>query len=219
VAENTMDAFQLALKLGATGLESDVWLTADGVAVLHHDGIFGSRLRRCTIADTRYEDLPEHIPRLDELTQLAVNNAIALSLDVKDPAAFAPMHAVLSTDPFLSANTYVCCENFDLLRDVAPKYRDLLLVDSSRLADMKQGPERRLAQLAELGVTALNMHHSDWSGGLVALAHRFERLAFAWDAQFEHQLSALMRMGVDAVYSDWVDRMVDAAQTEVGYNR
>ena len=28
--ENTLEAFTLALRLGATGLESDVWLTADG---------------------------------------------------------------------------------------------------------------------------------------------------------------------------------------------
>ncbi|MQA17795.1 MAG: hypothetical protein GEV09_28165, partial [Pseudonocardiaceae bacterium] len=32
--ENTLEAFALALRLGATGLESDVWLTADGEAVL-----------------------------------------------------------------------------------------------------------------------------------------------------------------------------------------
>lgn len=36
--ENTLEAFALALKLGADGLESDVWLTADGVPVLDHDG-------------------------------------------------------------------------------------------------------------------------------------------------------------------------------------
>ena len=39
--ENTLEAFRLALRLGATGLESDVWLTADGVAVLDHDGAVG----------------------------------------------------------------------------------------------------------------------------------------------------------------------------------
>ena len=32
--ENTLEAFALGLRLGATGLESDVWLTADGIAVL-----------------------------------------------------------------------------------------------------------------------------------------------------------------------------------------
>ena len=37
--ENTLEAFALGLRLGATGLESDVWLTADGVPVLDHDGV------------------------------------------------------------------------------------------------------------------------------------------------------------------------------------
>ena len=51
--ENTLGAFTLALRLGATGLESDVWLTADGEAVLDHDGLAGGRLRRRRIASCR----------------------------------------------------------------------------------------------------------------------------------------------------------------------
>ena len=49
--ENTLEAFELALRLGASGLESDVWLTADGEAVLDHDGVVGRKgLRRRRIA-------------------------------------------------------------------------------------------------------------------------------------------------------------------------
>ena len=70
--------------------------------------------------------------------------------------------------------------------------------------------ERRAARLQELGIDALNMHHSDWSGGLTTLVHRFSVLAFGWDAQFDRNLDDLLRMGIDAVYSDHVDRMVDA---------
>jgi glycerophosphoryl diester phosphodiesterase len=110
------------------------------------------------------------------------------------------------------ARTYLCFDDFATLRDVVADAMGVQLVDSSRLARIKEGPERRIATLASLGVTALNMHHTDWNGGLVTLAHRFERLAFAWDAQFEPVLTSLLRMGADAVFSDWVDRMVDAAR-------
>src|SRR5437879_4278589 len=87
--ENTLEAFALALRLGATGLESDVWVTADGVAVLAHDGVVGSRVRRRSIRDVARADLPAHIPALADL-YAECGSGFELSLDVKDPAAMAP---------------------------------------------------------------------------------------------------------------------------------
>ncbi len=43
--ENTLEAFTLGRKLGANGLESDVWVSRDEKAVLVHDDAFGTRLR------------------------------------------------------------------------------------------------------------------------------------------------------------------------------
>ena len=208
-----MASFRLAVKLGATGLESDVWLTNDGVAVLDHDGWVGPRWRRRPIADTVSTALPKHIPTLAELADLAQVHQLALSLDIKDAAAYdvvARTLADVSSD--LVNRSFICCEDFGLLQTIAPRLRNLQLIDSSRLASMKTGPERRLADLSNLGVVGLNMHHTDWNGGLVTLAHRFNRLAFAWDAQFEYQLTTTLLMGIDGLYSDWVDRMVDAAR-------
>ena len=65
--ENTLAAFQLALRLGATGLESDVWLTADGVPVLDHDGVVRAGLRTRPIGTLARAELPPHIPSLAEL--------------------------------------------------------------------------------------------------------------------------------------------------------
>ena len=58
--ENTLAAFALALEMGATGLETDAWLTADGQAVLDHDGV----VDRTPIARIERGGLPEHIPTL-----------------------------------------------------------------------------------------------------------------------------------------------------------
>jgi glycerophosphoryl diester phosphodiesterase len=66
-SENTIAAFELALRLGATGLESDAWLTADGIAVLDHDGRVRSGIRRRTIARCSRAELPAHIPTLADL--------------------------------------------------------------------------------------------------------------------------------------------------------
>src|ERR1700752_1520011 len=84
--ENTLEAFTLGLGLGASGLESDVWVTADGEAVLDHDGLVGSRLRRRRIAEIERTDLPDPIPTLADLFATCGGD-YEVSLDVKDDAA------------------------------------------------------------------------------------------------------------------------------------
>jgi glycerophosphoryl diester phosphodiesterase len=83
------------------------------------------------------------------------------------------------------------------------------LVDSCRLKRITEGPERRAATLRERGIDALNLPHTDWSGGTIALLHRFDRFALAWDAQYERTIEAVVAAGIDGVYSDHVDRMTD----------
>jgi glycerophosphoryl diester phosphodiesterase len=209
--ENTLEAFRLALRLGATGLESDVWITADGEAVLDHDGVVGGRLRRRPIAAVARADLPSHIPSLGEL-YADCGTAFELSLDVKDDAVFDRVIEVARAagDGAIS-RLWLCHWNWHVAAEWRTRSADVRLVDSTRLARMKKGPERRAAQLAEAGIDAVNMHHSDWTGGLTTLFHRFELCAFGWDAQFPRVLDGLLDMGIDGVYSDHVDVMVDAA--------
>lgn len=208
--ENTLEAFELALRLGATGLESDVWLTADGVAVLDHDGAVGRRPRRRPISQLHRAALPDHIPTLAELFASFGTN-FELSLDVKDPAAGPVAVAeAMAADVTMPARLWLCHDDLDAMvswREVSPHVR---LVDSTRLSRIKGGPEPLAARLQGLSIDAVNLHHSDWTGGLVTLFHRFGRLAFGWDAQFDRILDALLHMGIDAVYSDHVDRMIEA---------
>src|SRR5260370_36126998 len=84
--ENTLEAFRLALRLGATGLESDVWLTADGVPVLDHDGFARAGRRKRPIGELARVALPSHIPTLEDLYR-AGGGAAELSLDGKDAGA------------------------------------------------------------------------------------------------------------------------------------
>ena len=65
--ENTLEAFRRAVDLGATGLESDVWLTSDGQPVLDHDGRVGRGLRRSSLSSHRRAELPGHSPSRADL--------------------------------------------------------------------------------------------------------------------------------------------------------
>jgi glycerophosphoryl diester phosphodiesterase len=206
--ENTVEAFQLALKLGATGLESDVWLTADGVAVLDHDGVIRKGPRRRRISAVPRAEIPESIPTIAEL-YATCGADFELSLDVKDPAAVeAVLGAALAADAV--DRLWLCHPDWHQVAEWRALSPAVKLVDSTRVHKIKEGAERRAASLAEAGIDAVNLHHTDWSAGLTTLFHRFEILAFAWDAQFERIFASMLRMGVDALYSDHVDRMVDA---------
>jgi glycerophosphoryl diester phosphodiesterase len=207
--ENTLDAFSLALKLGANGLESDIWVTRDGVLVLDHDGVVKSRLRSKPIAEMDRSALPSHIPSLEQLLQHC-GTQYQLSLDVKDPVVFETIErTVANIDETMLDRLWLCHPNRDLLIDKRSSTRRCKLVDSTRLAKIKEGPERRAATLAANGIEAFNMHYSDWNGGLVALFHRFNIVSFGWDMQHEAVIENGVRMGLDGVFSDWPDRMVE----------
>ena len=208
--ENTLGAFTLALRLGATGLESDVWLTTDGEAVLDHDGVAGGRLRRRRISSCRRAELPPHIPTLADLYETCGTH-VDISLDVKDPAAFDRVVDVARAagDDALS-RLWLCHPRWEQAVEWRSRNGEVRLVDSTRLSRIKEGPERRAATLASKGIDAINLHHLEWTGGLTTLFHRFGVLAFGWDAQSPRVLAELLDAGIDGVYSDHVDRMVDA---------
>jgi glycerophosphoryl diester phosphodiesterase len=208
--ENTLESFALALKLGATGLESDVWLSRDGEIVLDHDGVVKKRFSSKPISEFVKADLPPHIPSLDQLFEHCGTN-FQLSLDIKDPAVFKSIEKIIANiDESMLDRTWLCHPDAELLiqnRSIASRCK---LVDSTRLAKIKEGPERRAANLASSGIEACNMHHTDWNGGLVALFHRFNIVTFGWDMQHESVLETGIRMGLDGVFSDWPDRMIEA---------
>jgi glycerophosphoryl diester phosphodiesterase len=208
--ENTLEAFTLAVRLGATGLESDVWLTRDGEAVLDHDGVVRQGLRRRPIAELDRADLPPHIPTLADL-YATVGTGLEISLDVKDPAAFErTIEVARAAGDDALGRLWLCHHRWEQVAAWRGLSADVRLVDSTHLRRMPEGPEQRAAALAEAGVDAVNLHHSEWTGGLAVLFHRFEVLCFGWDAQHDRILDELLDAGIDAVYSDHVDRMADA---------
>jgi len=183
-------------------------MTSDGVAVLDHDGVVGRRPRRRPIAEVHSSELPKHIPTLRNFYEL-VGPTVEFSLDIKDPAAAAEVIAC-ARDVGAESQLWLCHPSRDLLcgwRNLSP---DVNLVESTRAARFESSPELHIARSAEMGVDVLNLHHSDWTGGLIAMVHRFELLAFGWDAQFERILDALLDAGIDGVYSDHVDVMMSA---------
>jgi glycerophosphoryl diester phosphodiesterase len=207
--ENTIPAFRRALLAGVRGLESDAWLSRDGEVVLVHDGTVGRGLRRRKVPVSTAAELAEFgVPRLADL-YAELGTAFELSIDVKDDAVVEPMLAVAEAADAL-ARLWICSADVGLIGALRAAGTDAHLVHSERRDHIRTPLERHAYELSGLGIDAMNMHHSDWTAGLVALFHRFDVKAFAWDVQEERHLRAVLRMNIDALYCDRPERMVAA---------
>lgn len=216
--ENTLEAFRLALRLGANGLETDAWLSADGRVVLDHDGAFRRGLRKRPVSAILSSELPGHVPLLDTvLTELG--NGFHLSIDLKDPATVGAIADVAVRLGFNQSNLWLCSPEIALLGVCREAMPSANLVHSTRLSRLRNGVERHCDELRDRGISALNLHHSEWNGGTVVLCHRFGRLALAWDLQHVEHLESALLMGIDGVYSDHVDMMTECFGRLVGVPR
>jgi len=205
--ENTVEAFRLALTLGARGLESDARLSSDGQVVLVHGAVAQRGWRRKRVSQTTAAELAElAIPRLADLYS-ELGTDYELSLDVYDPAAGEVVIEVARAAGALE-RLWLCSSKPELLVKLGEQAPEAHLVHSVRRRKVEIPLERHAAHLAELGIGVVNMHRSDWTAGLVGLFHRFDVQAFGWDAQEVRHLRELLAMDVDAVYSDHVARMV-----------
>lgn len=210
--ENTLAAFRYALEHGASGLETDAYCSADGEVVLVHDPRIWVRLRgvmpwRLQVAGTAADRLGRHdVPRLVDLYR-ELGSDYELSIDLKDAEVGARIIDVARElgDP---ARLWLCSPSSRHLRRLRESAPEVRLVHSQTRSRLPDSVERHAADLAAGGLDVMNMHHSEWSRGLVALFHRFGIRAFAWDAQEVRHLEAMLRIGVDGLYSDHVDRMV-----------
>lgn len=206
--DNTIESFLLARRLGATGIESEVQATSDGVPVLRRDPRLGG-LRRRRVAETAAADLPTDVVTLASFyDEVGADLELLLhvhSADLVDEViALATRHRALDR-LWLAASDHTALvawrERSELVR----------LVDATAVDDMDGGAERHAARLREARIDAQLLPQSDWTGGRTALFHRFGRRCFGTGAHHERMILGLLHIGADGVVSAYPDRLVDAA--------
>jgi glycerophosphoryl diester phosphodiesterase len=207
--ENSMSAFRDALARGATGLESDVRLSGDGVAVLVHDKAIWKRGLRKTVAKMSAGSMTASgVVSLQGLYE-ELGCDFELSLDLKDQdAARVCIETARAIDDAAVKRLWLVdttLERLHAIRELDPSVRTVL---STRFARIESDLERLASDMAAGRIDAVNLPASEWNKGVVAMFHRFDILAFGWDAQEERQIRRALSIGLDAIYSDWVDRLV-----------
>jgi glycerophosphoryl diester phosphodiesterase len=209
--QNTLAAFRRSVNIGANGIESDVALTADGVAVVVHPGLL-ARLRH-PVSRLRRDQLPSQVPTVEEM-YAACGPGIDIALDMAAPAAVAQVVAVARAhgDPSRLWLTYWRVETLAAWRRAYPDVRlvfPTLLLRSARARD-------RVLVLRSAGVDALNLYHRNCSASRAAAVHDGGLLLFGWGARSAGAAERVLRNGADGVFCDDTAGLVAAIARERG---
>jgi glycerophosphoryl diester phosphodiesterase len=219
--ENTMVAFEHAVRLGYTYLETDVHATSDGVLLAFHDTVL-DRLTGTpgTIAATAYDVLAETlvagremIPRMDEL--LEHFPGVRFNIDLKSDAAVPLLAALVERT---RSHDRVCVGSFSdrrlhrfrrlVSRPVATSYGPVG-VSLSRFAP------RRLAEVVLRGRgDALQVPHrlrgvTVVNERFVERAHLAGRPVHVWTVDEPSAMEWLLDLGVDGLMTDRTDLLRD----------
>jgi glycerophosphoryl diester phosphodiesterase len=209
---NSLRAFELALRLGATGLATEAWLTADQVVVLDHRGRIGPPLRRQPISTLNHAELPDHIATLDDLLATC-GDRYDLCIDVCDVAAFESI--IATCEPAIGLDRlWLCHTSVEVLSTIAEVHPSTRLVHSTSIEEMTSTPERHGAEMRARRLSAVHLRHEQWSAGRCALFARFGILSFAWGLEHTRQIRDVVNAGVHGIYSDHVDRMLEVVDGE-----
>jgi glycerophosphoryl diester phosphodiesterase len=217
--ENSMAAFERAVALGYGYLETDVRVTADGVALAFHD----ATLDRVTDRAGRIDALPwrivgtariggrEPVPRLTDL--LAAWPWVRINLDVKADRSVGPtVDAIRHT----GALERVCVGAFSTRRIAAMRQAlgprlctSLGPRDALRLRLRAGRPHRAppVGQCAQVPATIGRRRFTD--ARYLAVAHDLGLQVHVWTVNDAREMARLLDLGVDGIMTDRADVLRD----------
>lgn len=207
---DTMEAFLLGRKLGATGISTTAWTTADGTVVLNERSSVGSRLRRRPLTSIKDDDLPSGLVTLPAL--YGELGPIDLMLDLGTDETFhAILEAARAVGDAAEARLWLAATDLrTLIRWRTHTSARLVLGVAPR--KLTPRPEQLAAELRLSEIDGLLLYHEEWNGGLVAMMHRFDRYTIGFGLEHERQIAKLLNTGIDAISGPHADRLAAAAQ-------
>ncbi len=208
--ENTLAAFQWALKDGADILETDLHLSADGILVCIHDATLDrttdgsgpvaartlSELKGISASYSRSEFANERIPTLDEVAAILPAD-VALALELKtnrflEPAVGRQLVSQLRTAGVFD-RTVLLSFHLDYLQAVQREAPDL--------------PIGQISMTSPFPRKGVQLNGSFWPALLfnpfyARIAHKFGQATCPLDPTPDSRLKWYRWMGFDAILSD-----------------
>ena len=219
--ENTLTAFEKALELGATGIETDIQMTKDGELILIHDEILTRTtgvkgfVKDFTLKEIKELDAGswfkeeftnERIPTLDEFFDLIVRQDILINLELKSGVVLYPD---------IEKKVVEKIKAYDLTdRVIISSFNHYSLMDVKRLApDIKIGLLYNEAlyepwnYAKNMGASALHPIYFAVLPEFVAAAKQEGIIYNPFTVNEERDMKRLIAAGVGGIITDYPDRL------------
>jgi len=199
VPENTLQSFDLAMTHGCDGFEFDVRLTADGRAVICHDGT----VEGCAIAQAGATDL-KHLPQLLSVLDRYAQQAF-LDIEIKVPGLERSVMSALKLYPpqrGCVVSSFVP-EVLQALHELDPDIPlGLICEDSAQLTPWKSLP-----------VQYVIPHHTLVDQDLVRSLHGVGKKIVVWTVNRREAMRHFRDIDVDGIVSDDTRLLVETLRS------
>lgn len=210
--ENSMAALKATQDLGAYGCETDVWITMDGVLVMHHDGIVnGKRIENSTYDQIKDYRLPngESLPLLQQMLEQISTGKGGTKLIVEIKEHSTAERNQLVTDAVIEAVAaagagehveYICFDR-DVCRRIASACPDAMV--GYLMGDAE--PEDLLSE----GIRCIDYPFQTFANtpSIVKDAHSAGMVTNIWTVNTDKDIMSSISMGLDLVTTDYPDRL------------
>jgi glycerophosphoryl diester phosphodiesterase len=220
--ENTIEAFDNGLGLGADGLELDVHLSRDGVVVVHHDRLLDrtTALRGPVAARPAAELAAAGVPSLSDVLTRYRDVRVIVELKVNRlELAVAVVDAVRRA----AAIERVCLGSFGRRVLSAVRAIEPAIATSAAREEVRWALYRSWVRWPSMRVAYCGYQVPEWSGRTRVVSPRFVEIAHraglgvqVWTVDTEAEARRLLAWGVDALITDRPDIIVPLVKNCAG---
>ncbi len=210
--ENTILAFQKAIEYGADGIELDVQETKDGFFIVSHDdAIRSASIKEITLKDVidlSTGSMEARIPTLDQVFEtLLLTKEIIVVVDIKEVKSVDNLLGLLSKQ---NRRMLIYAMSFDygLLKRVHLSRYDLRIgyISAHKL-------ENPADKLDAINATVFSLRYNLINADVMDELHRVQKQIYAWTVNKDNSILSLSKLGVDAIISDYPDRVAELLKT------
>ncbi len=217
--ENTLRAFELAIRQGAQMIELDLHATCDNQIIVIHDFTLDhttnlkGRVSERTLAEIKQADAGkyERVPTLEETLDLTLGK-VRLYLEIKDPRAASETLRMIRARR-CQDDVMLASFDIDLMRRLGEEVRDIEL--GVILGNETLNPFVRFREafpwiaLRGINYQTLCMQVELCFGYLSRRVKASGKKLYVWTANDETQFARMTRLGVDGIVTNYPDRLRD----------